>query len=75
MINLEGSWHFQTDRNDEGVAEKWFNKNLSNEIHLPPLGGILERRRIHFENKRYVYFMPMAKDAPYLNYLDNEVLQ
>lgn len=34
-INLEGNWHFQMDRNDEGVTEKWFNKNLSDEIHLP----------------------------------------
>ena len=25
-------------------------------------------------NDMYFYFMPMAKDAPYLNYLDNEVL-
>ncbi len=34
-INLEGSWHFQMDRNDEGVTGKWFNKNFSDEIHLP----------------------------------------
>jgi beta-galactosidase/beta-glucuronidase len=35
VINLEGNWQFQMDRNDEGVTEKWFNKNLSDKIHLP----------------------------------------
>jgi beta-galactosidase/beta-glucuronidase len=35
VINLEGIWHFQMDRNDEGVTAKWYNKNLSDEIHLP----------------------------------------
>jgi hypothetical protein len=35
VINLEGTWHFQMDRNDEGVTGKWYNKNLSDEIHLP----------------------------------------
>lgn len=35
VINLEGSWQFQIDRNDEGVTEKWFNKKLSDNIKLP----------------------------------------
>lgn len=35
VINLEGSWHFQMDRNDEGVTGKWYNKNLSDNIKLP----------------------------------------
>ncbi|TDD95716.1 exo-beta-1,4-galactosidase [Flavobacterium cellulosilyticum] len=35
VINLEGTWLFQMDRNDEGVAEKWFNKKLSDNIDLP----------------------------------------
>lgn len=34
-INLAGSWHFQIDRNDEGVAAKWFNRNLTDKIKLP----------------------------------------
>ena len=35
VINLEGNWQFQMDRKDEGVTEKWFNKNLSDNIKLP----------------------------------------
>ncbi len=35
VINLEGSWHFEIDRNDEGVTGKWYNKNLSDNIKLP----------------------------------------
>lgn len=34
-IRLEGNWYFQIDRNDEGITQKWFNKNLSETIHLP----------------------------------------
>ena len=35
VINLEGNWQFQMDRNDEGVTGKWYNKNLSDVIKLP----------------------------------------
>lgn len=35
VINMEGTWHFQIDRNDEGISAKWYNKNLSDVIHLP----------------------------------------
>ncbi len=34
-ISLKGDWQFQMDRNDEGIQQKWFNKNLSDKIHLP----------------------------------------
>lgn len=34
-ISLKGDWQFQMDRNDEGIQKKWFNKNLSDKIHLP----------------------------------------
>ncbi|MGO4770559.1 sugar-binding domain-containing protein [Flavobacterium sp. W22_SRS_FK3] len=34
-INLEGTWYFEIDRNDKGITEKWFNKNLSDVIKLP----------------------------------------
>jgi len=34
-ISLKGDWQFQIDRNDEGIQKKWFNKNLSDKIHLP----------------------------------------
>ncbi len=34
-INLEGNWHFQIDRNEEGITQKWYNRNLSDVIHLP----------------------------------------
>ncbi|MEL1240769.1 exo-beta-1,4-galactosidase [Flavobacterium flavipallidum] len=35
VISLKGDWQFQMDRNDEGISQKWFNKNLSDKIHLP----------------------------------------
>jgi hypothetical protein len=34
-ISLAGDWHFETDRNDAGIQEKWFNKKLSDNIKLP----------------------------------------
>jgi hypothetical protein len=35
VINLEGNWHFEMDRKDEGVTAKWYNRNLSDVIKLP----------------------------------------
>ena len=35
VIRLEGNWHFEIDRKDEGIAQKWYNRNLSDKIHLP----------------------------------------
>lgn len=34
-ISLAGKWNFQTDRNDAGIQEKWFNKKLADNIQLP----------------------------------------
>ena len=34
-IDLSGSWRFDVDRADAGVAEHWFEKSLSGLIHLP----------------------------------------
>jgi hypothetical protein len=34
-ISLAGDWHFEIDRNDAGIQEKWFNKKLSDNIKLP----------------------------------------
>jgi hypothetical protein len=34
-INLEGNWHFEIDRNDVGITEKWYNKKLADVIKLP----------------------------------------
>ena len=34
-ISLEGNWNFQIDRKDEGITQKWYNRNLSDKIHLP----------------------------------------
>ena len=33
--DLSGTWKFQTDREDEGVRQKWFEKNLGDSITLP----------------------------------------
>ncbi|HKJ41253.1 MAG TPA: hypothetical protein VKA27_04125, partial [Sunxiuqinia sp.] len=34
-ISLKGEWQFQTDPDDQGVAQKWFAKNLAEVVHLP----------------------------------------
>jgi len=35
VINLEGTWRFGIDRDDKGIAEKWFSRNLEDAIRLP----------------------------------------
>ena len=40
-LNLAGSWQFQLDPNDEGVAGKWFTRDLEGEIELQ---GSLQQR-------------------------------
>ncbi|MDB4901377.1 MAG: beta-galactosidase [Mucilaginibacter sp.] len=34
-INLHGIWLFQVDPSDEGIANKWFNSKLKDQIKLP----------------------------------------
>lgn len=35
-LDLSGSWNFQIDRNDTGIKEQWFKKNILNDkINLP----------------------------------------
>ena len=34
-IDLSGTWRFQIDREDEGVRNKWFEKDLNDSIILP----------------------------------------
>jgi beta-galactosidase len=34
-LSLAGHWRFEMDHKDTGVAEAWFNKNLSGTIQLP----------------------------------------
>ncbi|WP_207532505.1 exo-beta-1,4-galactosidase [Desertivirga arenae] len=34
-IALKGKWYFQTDPNDQGIAEKWFLRSLTGTISLP----------------------------------------
>lgn len=42
-IDLRGEWKFDIDRNDVGVKEKWFNKELKDVIVLP--GSMTENRK------------------------------
>lgn len=35
VIPLEGTWKFEIDREDRGLAAKWFNRDLADEIKLP----------------------------------------
>jgi len=39
--SLAGEWHFDIDREDKGVEEKWFHRNLQDKILLP--GSMAER--------------------------------
>ncbi len=41
--DLSGNWRFQIDREDRGVAEKWFSERLADEIYLP--GSMAENRK------------------------------
>ncbi|HEV2694489.1 MAG TPA: hypothetical protein VG347_16465 [Verrucomicrobiae bacterium] len=41
-IPLAGEWRFALDRDDVGINEKWFAKNLPDKIQLP---GILQAQR------------------------------
>jgi Glycosyl hydrolases family 2, sugar binding domain/Glycosyl hydrolases family 2, TIM barrel domain len=34
-LSLDGTWRFQLDRADAGIAENWATKKLSDRIHLP----------------------------------------
>ncbi|MHB9055937.1 MAG: exo-beta-1,4-galactosidase [Paludibacteraceae bacterium] len=42
-IDLSGNWQFQIDKNDDGIAEKWFTKKLDDNIWLP--GSMAENRK------------------------------
>lgn len=42
-IDLSGQWKFDIDKNDVGVKEKWFGKQLSEHIYLP--GSMAENRK------------------------------
>jgi hypothetical protein len=35
VIPMEGQWRFQLDRENKGIAEKWFSKRLEGQIRLP----------------------------------------
>jgi len=39
-INLSGEWQFETDPDDRGIAEKWYNKDLPETVNLP--GSMVE---------------------------------
>ena len=42
-IDLSGRWRFEIDRNDSGQKEKWFGKQLNDNIWLP--GSMAENRK------------------------------
>lgn len=39
-FDLSGEWQFQTDPDDRGITEKWFEKDLPETVHLP--GSMVE---------------------------------
>ena len=42
-ISLAGTWQFQLDREDVGVAQRWFERSLAGRVALPgslPAQGI-----------------------------------
>jgi len=42
-IDLSGEWHFQMDSLDQGITEKWYNKDLSETVALP--GSMAENEK------------------------------
>lgn len=42
-IDLSGTWQFEIDRQAVGQSEKWYNRNLSDNIYLP--GSMPENRK------------------------------
>lgn len=42
-ISLAGKWHFATDREEKGIAEKWFNTILDESVLLP--GSMAENNK------------------------------
>jgi rhamnogalacturonyl hydrolase YesR len=69
-IDLSGSWQFAIDRDDVGIREKWFEKDLSDDIRLP--GSMPENRKGDLVNAQtqwtgslydssYYYSAAMAK--------------
>ncbi|MDD2590026.1 MAG: glycoside hydrolase family 2 TIM barrel-domain containing protein [Fermentimonas sp.] len=42
-LDLSGNWQFRIDRNDMGEEEKWYSKDLSDNITLP--GSMAESRK------------------------------
>lgn len=40
-LDLSGSWRFAMDRDDRGIAERWFMRTLRDELRLP--GSMAER--------------------------------
>ena len=42
-LDLSGKWRFDIDKNDVGITEKWFSKQLSDKINLP--GSMAENRK------------------------------
>ncbi len=43
IIDLEGEWRFDIDRNDVGIKDQWYKKRLTDKIHLP--GSMAENRK------------------------------
>lgn len=42
-IDLQGEWRFDIDRNDVGIKERWFSKDLKDKLTLP--GSMTENRK------------------------------
>ena len=42
-IDLSGTWRFEIDRQDVGKKEKWFARQLADQIYLP--GSMAENRK------------------------------
>ena len=34
-LSISGNWQFQMDQNDIGINEKWYNKDLKENILMP----------------------------------------
>ena len=65
-LDLAGKWRFQLDRNDQGIAEQWFSKTLSESVQLP---GSIQEQGVGEKVTRKTRF---ALDKPTPFFFDSE---
>ncbi len=61
-LNLSGTWQFALDSAENGLNEKWFEKDLTNEVKLP---GTLDENNMGFVNNNHDETMRLSRERTY----------